>query len=289
MLFSQWWETRGVPRSTAFRLIRLAKDLRPHKTRVPQSRSPVNYLTAEQVEALDGLVARMNRGTPMTRLSIEDRFKSVATEAPLDQTNEAADVVSVDPIASDADFLQHLTSIYEGTGRLVHACWELEQKCHDALTADALQNWSDKLDEAGGLVDRLAKVLMTDKLQGLVQSDLIDEALRTVAGWRSDLSYQQDTLQRWLNRFRSYQATQRPISFCLVEPVSRRVPIPIRLRFDILSRDGYCCQACGAKAADGAELHIDHIHPVSKGGTNDPVNLQALCRDCNLGKGARVL
>jgi hypothetical protein len=76
----------------------------------------------------------------------------------------------------------------------------------------------------------------------------------------------------------------------VVEPAKPvRKPIPKRTRFDVLHRADYTCQACGAKAADGAELHIDHIHPVSKGGTNDPANLQALCRDCNLGKGARVL
>lgn len=76
----------------------------------------------------------------------------------------------------------------------------------------------------------------------------------------------------------------------VVEPAKPvRKPIRKRVRFEVLHRADYTCQACGAKAADGAELHIDHIHPVSKGGTNDPANLQALCRDCNLGKGARVL
>jgi len=72
-------------------------------------------------------------------------------------------------------------------------------------------------------------------------------------------------------------------------PGRPRRPIKKRVRFEVLHRCDFTCQACGAKAADGAELHIDHIHPVSKGGTNDPTNLQALCRDCNLGKGARVL
>lgn len=35
-------------------------------------------------------------------------------------------------------------------------------------------------------------------------------------------------------------------------------------------------------------MHIDHIYPWSMGGSNDPLNLVALCDRCNLGKGARV-
>jgi len=67
----------------------------------------------------------------------------------------------------------------------------------------------------------------------------------------------------------------------------KRQPIKPSLRFEILKRDGYRCQMCGVTAKDGATLEIDHIHPVSKGGTNNPDNLQVLCRDCNAGKGAQ--
>ncbi|MGL4943487.1 MAG: HNH endonuclease [Thermoguttaceae bacterium] len=31
-------------------------------------------------------------------------------------------------------------------------------------------------------------------------------------------------------------------------------------------------------------MHVDHIVPRSKGGTNDDDNLQTLCQKCNLGK-----
>jgi 5-methylcytosine-specific restriction endonuclease McrA len=43
------------------------------------------------------------------------------------------------------------------------------------------------------------------------------------------------------------------------------------------------CQRCGS----GNDLHVDHITPVSKGGSDDLSNLQVLCRTCNLQKGSR--
>jgi hypothetical protein len=69
----------------------------------------------------------------------------------------------------------------------------------------------------------------------------------------------------------------------------RRAKIPPKVRFDVLASAGYRCQACGASASDGAELHVDHIIPRALGGTDVRSNLQALCRTCNLGKGARLL
>lgn len=59
------------------------------------------------------------------------------------------------------------------------------------------------------------------------------------------------------------------------------------LRFKILHRDQYRCQTCGASAASGADLHVDHILPISKGGTNEESNLRALCFECNIGRGNR--
>lgn len=51
----------------------------------------------------------------------------------------------------------------------------------------------------------------------------------------------------------------------------------------VQSADGYCIY-CGLKAD---KLQIDHITPVSKGGTGDLDNLMPVCRQCNQGKSAK--
>lgn len=56
-----------------------------------------------------------------------------------------------------------------------------------------------------------------------------------------------------------------------------------RLRFETLKRDGFACQYCGRKAPN-VTLHVDHIIPVAKGGSNAAGNLITACEECNLGK-----
>ena len=63
-------------------------------------------------------------------------------------------------------------------------------------------------------------------------------------------------------------------------------------RNEILERNGFTCQNCGAGAGDPdpwnpgrkIRLHIDHIIPISQGGTDDPGNLRTLCSACNQGR-----
>lgn len=56
-----------------------------------------------------------------------------------------------------------------------------------------------------------------------------------------------------------------------------------RTRYEVLRRDNHTCRYCGASAPD-AVLTVDHVTPVALGGTDDPSNLVAACRDCNAGK-----
>lgn len=65
---------------------------------------------------------------------------------------------------------------------------------------------------------------------------------------------------------------------------TRREPIDPELRWAVFRRDGYACLHCGSES----NLSVDHIFPVSRGGGNEPDNLQTLCRTCNSRKGALV-
>lgn len=56
-----------------------------------------------------------------------------------------------------------------------------------------------------------------------------------------------------------------------------------RLRYEILRRDDNTCRYCGGKAPD-VVLTVDHVIPVALGGSDDPTNLVAACKDCNAGK-----
>ena len=59
-------------------------------------------------------------------------------------------------------------------------------------------------------------------------------------------------------------------------------------RFEVFQRDKHICQYCGRKPPD-VELEIDHLIPVSKGGTDDFENLVTSCLDCNRGKSDKLI
>lgn len=60
-----------------------------------------------------------------------------------------------------------------------------------------------------------------------------------------------------------------------------------KLRHVVFQRDFYRCLDCGATNKETV-LEIDHIIPVSKGGSTTLDNLQTLCKKCNRSKHART-
>lgn len=59
--------------------------------------------------------------------------------------------------------------------------------------------------------------------------------------------------------------------------------VPGSVRYDVLKRAKNRCELCGAHE-DQAALHVDHIVPRAKGGSDDQSNFQALCITCNTNK-----
>lgn len=71
----------------------------------------------------------------------------------------------------------------------------------------------------------------------------------------------------------------------MIKTANNRKPISKKMRFEVFKRDRFTCQYCGRMAPD-VVLEVDHITPVSEGGTNDILNLVTSCKECNRGKGA---
>ena len=64
-----------------------------------------------------------------------------------------------------------------------------------------------------------------------------------------------------------------------------RKPIKQSTRTKVFERDLYRCKNCDS----AINLCVDHIHPVSKGGSNNLTNLQTLCTSCNASKGTKTM
>ena len=70
--------------------------------------------------------------------------------------------------------------------------------------------------------------------------------------------------------------------------MTKRKAISKKDRFEMLKRDSFTCQYCGATPPH-VVLEPDHIQPVAEGGGNELLNLVTSCFDCNRGKSARLL
>src|SRR5262245_24868743 len=84
--------------------------------------------------------------------------------------------------------------------------------------------------------------------------------------------------------------------------LSNQMPAHRALRRFVFERDGYSCRQCGDSAISSevldnghlacrtqeSYLEVDHIYPLSKGGSHHPNNLQTLCATCNNRKGHRA-
>ena len=69
------------------------------------------------------------------------------------------------------------------------------------------------------------------------------------------------------------------------EPKRKRT-LTTSIKIEVFKRDNYICQECGAGRE--AKLHVHHIVPFSRGGSDEMSNLITLCESCNEAIGNRV-
>lgn len=136
------------------------------------------------------------------------------------------------------------------------------------------------------LRDRIGKVVSHAELQ---------QASGGAAEWARRLRELRD--EGWLIKSHNDRSDLKPGEYVLeaivhqARPYAFARPISKRVRAQVLERNGYTCQMCGAAAGDPDDqnpgrtvrLHIGHIRDRSHGGTDELTNLRALCSTCNQG------
>lgn len=85
MPLSSWWESRGIPRSTAFKLVKVA-GIKPGRIKVPSSKLPVSSITPADAQKLDALAARLRKGATLPQLEAEITTSLVAQSAHQQET-----------------------------------------------------------------------------------------------------------------------------------------------------------------------------------------------------------
>lgn len=71
--------------------------------------------------------------------------------------------------------------------------------------------------------------------------------------------------------------------------VEERTYFPWSVKEPLLKQTGGRCAHCGIPLDRYTNLSVDHVIPLNKGGTNDPVNLTVLCDECNTKKSDMIL
>ena len=98
---------------------------------------------------------------------------------------------------------------------------------------------------------------------------------------------EQRDYERELNKALAEQESRLRLEFADFMAHSRRAPE--WSAHQVMQRDGPTCFYCGIDMQNWPhdKIHVDHFYPVSKGGSDDPMNLVVSCSTCNLSKGAR--
>ena len=158
--------------------------------------------------------------------------------------------------------------------------WAWERRLIGPLARLALLHIANDCDQDGNVsssVDRLVAQTGMSRTEAkeAISTLLVEDLL--LADWNGD---------SFVGHVPFYEATA-PSSLVQLRREQRLKGASWKKRRElVLTRDNFTCQYCGEK--DG-EMHIDHVVPISRGGTNDIENLAVACADCNSSKGQKML
>jgi 5-methylcytosine-specific restriction endonuclease McrA len=117
-----------------------------------------------------------------------------------------------------------------------------------------------------------------EEAHSIVEAGMLSPSLETI---RNIL--EEEYKRGYRDGLRAAQTTQAQVKKRRTRPAGLN---PMQRRA-IYERDNGRCGICGNNV-DPVDFHIDHIHPISKGGTDDPENLQCSHPHCNTRKAARI-
>ena len=219
---------------------------------------------------VDAYVATLRKcGAPEGLIAIFERLVDIDNNLPRDQDN----LEKIELLLLDACRRYGFSEVFSDDGRrrwLRPSTIDTANSAYSADSALSVDDFDPKIEQA----------YRRGFSQGFAFAEPFVEASK-----RSGYTKHQESVDEW-RRSKLYLGATFPGSD---EPwgvkISIRRTIPASMRFRVLKRDKSTCQTCGAKAPE-VPLHVDHIIPVAKGGLTEEGNLQILCCDCNLGKGA---
>ncbi|WP_156439104.1 MULTISPECIES: HNH endonuclease signature motif containing protein [Sphingomonadales] len=102
-----------------------------------------------------------------------------------------------------------------------------------------------------------------------------DKQNESVARWRDE------NREEYLKRHRAYQSKRRERALGSTEHYTAN---DVQQAF---FDQGGCCAYC--REALSSDFHVDHVTPLSRGGSNSADNIALACPPCNLSKGAKLL
>ena len=136
------------------------------------------------------------------------------------------------------------------------------------------------------LLAHIGEVVTASQIQEAIGPEVTEWArrvreLRGEEGWQILTHHDDNTLRP--GEYRLAAEPPPPGTYQFSRSISGR------LRSQVLERNGYTCQMCGAAAGERGitgrtvRIHIGHIVHRSQGGEDTLSNLRALCSDCNEG------